>query len=72
MFRAELPLSLRIRLLVPLHDLLRAVDRQGAAAALAASRGQIGDRATTSDDEDTGEWEDDEAKEDEAEESGVG
>ena len=55
-----------------LHDLLRAVDRQGAAAALADSRGQIGDRATTSDDEDTGEWEDDEAKEDEAEESGVG
>jgi hypothetical protein len=53
------------------YDVLKAVSRQDAAEALAASRGQIGDRVTTSDDEDGGEWQDDEAAADAAEESRV-
>ena len=53
------------------YDVLKAVDRQDVAEALAASRGQIGDRVTTSDDEDGGEWQDDEATADTVEESRV-
>ena len=53
------------------YAVLKAVDRQDAVEALAASRGQIGDRVTTSDDEDGGEWQDDEATADTVEESRV-
>ena len=53
------------------YDVLKAVDRQDAAEALAASRGQIGDRVTSSDDEDGGECSDDEATADTVEESRV-